>query len=279
MCDLLRKNTELQSKVEIMKKKLGEVDEGDSNQETSNFGSSIDQQSIVYLRRRVDTLEARRTLLQKEVDRLNQSLKETRIDSETDAKRAKHVADNLKLENEALKARLEELEQKKRMFRKNKNGGEEKFIEVESSIKDQFTKIHRLESSCEIKDRQIATMKKEIASLRAREIAFGARNKKYSQLDSDLLKGPRLLPQYNPSDDEASLGNDGSVGGEGSDYVLELQRALHSAQQALVKKDQELVIERAKSASTAAGLLARITELSGSNYDKKGSSKSLRMKM
>jgi hypothetical protein len=61
--------------------------------------------------------------------------------------------------------------------------------------------------------------------------------------------------------------------GPDSDVVASLRKQLHEAQQQLVKKDQELVIERAKAASTAAGLLARITELTGQRADGKSAAK------
>ncbi len=87
------------------------------------------------------------------------------------------------------------------------------------------------------------------------------RGKTKNAFDTDLI---RKTAMHEAFDDDHS----GLTEPTDASFVHELKVQLRQAQQQLVKKDQELVIERAKAASTTAGLLARITDLS----DKKPSS-------
>ena len=225
---------------------------------------SIDSIGIYALRKRCETLEARMRLQKKELAKLHQEMDDTKRNAHDDLRRTEIELEHLNAENEALKTRLREFEDKKRrsiLGKKKEDKGGEMYAGIEEKIKSHTDKLMAMESSIEIKNRQIDTLKKEVTNLRLREISEGRKLKgsHFTEKDSEVLRsGP------------ARSSGIGMVEGVDSEYIQDLQRQLQEAQQQLVKKDQELVIERAKAASTAAGLLARITELTGKKADERG---------
>ena len=226
---------------------------------------SIDSIGMYALRKRCETLEARMRLQKKEATKLHQEIEDTKRNAHDDLRRTEIELEHLNAENEALKTRLREFEDKKKRMsilgKKKEDKGGEMYAGIEEKIKSHTDKLMAMESSIEIKNRQIDTLKKEVTNLRLREISEGRKldGSHFTEKDSEVLRsGP------------ARSNGIGMVEGVNSEYIQDLQRQLQEAQQQLVKKDQELVIERAKAASTAAGLLARITELTGKKADEKG---------
>jgi hypothetical protein len=241
----------------------GEIVEGDDPNEEKL--PSIESIGMYALRKRCETLEARMRLQKKEVVKLQKEMDDTKRNANDDLRRAEIELEHLNADNEALKTRLREFEDKKKQRlsirnKKKEDKGGELYADIEEKIKSHSDKLMAMESSIEIKNRQIDTLKKEVANLRLREISEGKINgSKFTAKDSEILRsGP------------ARRSGIGMSEGADSEYIKDLQRQLQEAQQQLVKKDQELVIERAKAASTAAGLLARITELTGKKADEKG---------
>jgi len=262
--EVCRENEEMRTEITVLKKRLG-----DTGEKTS---ISLEEHSLVQLRREVETSEAKKKLLRKEVEKLKGEVKDLKKDSSEEAKRAQLDIDLLTNDNEAMKARIAELEKKSGgggLLRKKKNVDKsEKFNEIESRLKKTYGELSSLRTSVEIKDKQISTLKQEVSNLRMRDIADGSsKDSMYTEFDTELLRAaPRRINQGMGA---PSAGQNGE--GADNDYVRELQKQLQDVQQQLVKKDQELVIERAKAASTAAGLLARITELTGKRVDGKTS--------
>jgi len=222
---------------------------------------------VQVLRKRNQTLEARRTLTQKEIDRLQQEV----VNGKTRAKEMEreNAADleRVKAENAALRARISDLEagQKKGIMKKMRRNSVDQvsssqFSVIDARIKGCYEKIAVLEAERSVKDRQITTLKNEVASLRMKEIASGkVEQTNFTKGDAELLRSPT---GRNRMYDMSKKGTEKGGGEADNAYIADLMSQLTEAQQLLVKKDQELVIERAKSASTVAGLLARITELS-----------------
>jgi len=246
-------NEDLRAKIHILEQRVGE--EGISGEE-SGLDSS-DMHNVFVLRKRCETLEAKRTLYRREMERLHEEIKEMRKEASRDAKQAQTEIERLKLENQAIRSRMENHE-------KDKPASDDsvfnEYAAIEMRIQEYFEEIQQLEAGAEIKDRQISTLKRELKDLRAKEIAAGDIEKKpypYSDFDARLLRSASAKHTKLFDDDRSGITEDSDIS-----LVSDLQNQLHEAQQALVKKDQELVIERAKAASTAAGLLARITELS-----------------
>lgn len=266
---LSSENDELRIQVEVLRMRLGEA--GDNLSENSDEGKdSYEAISVAELRKHLEIAEARRNLFRKEVNHLRNELQEVRMGAEADERRAKLTADALRDENEVLKSRVAKLETKKEggglLKKKNKDDAN-----AASKVPDQIMELKiqqnylercRLEAAVEIKDKQISTLKREVANLRLKDISEGnVSDSIYTEYDVSLLRtatGSRS--SFRPSVLKPGEGDDTA-------YVTELQRQLQEAQHQLVKKDQELVIERAKAASTAAGLLARITELTGKKVD------------
>ena len=245
----------------------------------SPLGKDDDTLQVQVLRSRNQTLEARRILAQKEIDRLNEEIGVAKTRTKELEREHKASMERLRTENDALRSRIEELEtgkEKKGIMRKMRRNSVDQvksnnFNMIDSRIKGCYEKIAVLEAERSIKDRQIATLKNEVASLRMRDIANGKIEKtNFTKTDSDLLQSPTGRHRMH------TMNKDGDINGPDSTYVADLQSQLTEAQQLLVKKDQELVIERAKSASTVAGLLARITELSNKKGgESKGDGKQL----
>ena len=148
---------------------------------------------------------------------------------------------------------------------------------IQDEVETCVQKITCLEADRSLRDTQISSLKKEILSLRMREIANG-RNDAYSNDDAKLLRSTVIenkfvnhhhnnyynrLKQEEHKHEKGGKGTfAGAAGGDDRDvelYIQDLQQQLHHTKEQLAKKDQELVMERAQSASTAAGLLARIT--------------------
>lgn len=241
----------------------GEAVDGDDA--TEEKLPSIDSIGMYALRKRCETLEARMRLQKKELTKLHQEIDDTKRNANDDLRRAEIELEHLNAENEALKTRLREFEDKKKQRlsirgKKKEDKGGEIYAGIEEKINSHTDKLMAMESSIEIKNRQIDTLKKEVTNLRLREISEGKiKNSKFTAKDSEVLRsGP------------ARSSGIGMCEGVDNDYIKDLQRQLQESQQQLVKKDQELVIERAKAASTAAGLLARITELTGKKADERG---------
>ena len=265
-------NDELQTELEVLRMKLGEA--SDNLSENSDEGKdSFEAVSVAQLRKHLEIAEARKNLFRKEVNHLRNELQEVRMGAEVDERRAKLTADALRDENEVLRYRIAKLETKKEgggLLKKKKKDdanaaskGPEHMMELK--IQENYLERCRLEAAVEIKDKQISTLKREVANLRLKDISEGNVNDSmYTEFDVALL---RTAPNWSRSALRPSVLKPGE--GDDSAYVAELQRQLQEAQHQLVKKDQELVIERAKAASTAAGLLARITELTGKKVDGK----------
>ncbi len=240
---------ELKTRVHILESRLGEADRFAEDVSESST-SSNDKSDVTYLRKRVETLEAKRALFRGELRKLHGEVADTKKQSKEAVKKAESEVDRLFLENEAMKSRIKALETD--IMEGDQSSAQ--YAEIEHRIGEKFRTIKQLEAELEIRDRQIEAFKKDATNRRIEAIASnndGAKeDRKFSKLDADLLRGDIAEQQA------SSMG-----AGTNTAYVQELQRQLQSAQQQLVKKDQELVIERAKAASTAAGLLARITEL------------------
>lgn len=261
------KNKQLITRLTVLERRLEEG--GKHDEDISDNVSDVDMESVVYLRKRVETLEAKRFLNRTEMEKLKNEANHLLKDAEADAKKATNEIDRLGLENDATKVRIQTLEaamNKKQKKKDEANSGE--YDNVEKNIRDNYNYISKLESSLDIRDRQLATLKKELGQLKMKEIAHG-RTEGHSQFDTDLARNGTVRYQKSLDDDQSGLTETTDVS-----YTRELQMQLRSAQLELVKKDQELVIERAKAASTAAGLLARITELSGRGVDNYVSSSS-----
>jgi chromosome segregation ATPase len=250
MQQLLLDNEDLRTKIQILEARTQESKEVDDSSETSSdFYADIDL--VVSLRKRAETLEAKRVLYRKEMDRLQSELSESRKEANFAVQKANLELDRVSIENQTMKTRIETLESDL----PRSDSGVRVYATVEKRIREAYTEMAKLESAVEIKDRQLGTLKKEVTSLRMKEISHGNVNgKAFTDFDSELLRSAHVSHGVAGDGDHDSAAD--------SSYIAELQAQLQEAQQQLVKKDQELVIERAKAASTAAGLLARITELS-----------------
>jgi hypothetical protein len=244
-----------QLRLQVVKNQL---EEGETkNEDLSESASSVDMESVLFLRKRVETLEAKRFLHGSEMEKLGAELKLSRVEAAADSKKANHEVDRLYQENEASKTRIAFLEGN--LNKKNKKKDEtaaKDFEDIEHAIRYNYVEISKLEASLDIRDRQLGTMKKELGLLRMKEIGQGkTEGGPYSEFDTDLV---RKTAMHKAFDDDQS----GLTEPTDASFVQDLKVQLRLAQQQLVKKDQELVIERAKAASTTAGLLARITDLS-----------------
>lgn len=258
-------NEELRTKIEVLEQRLGENEASQGSDEDRL--PPIEMHSLNMLRHRAELAEAKKAIYRKDYEKLKVEHTELKQEVIEDSKRAKHEIERLKSENEVLRERVTQLESKSGglgLKRKKKEEKAERFAEIERRIQGNFDNLSRLENSLDIKDKQIATLKKEVTNLRLRDIAEGGAkgDSGYSSFDAELLRGGRGINKSFESD------GTGATEGTENSYVAMLQKQLQEAQQQLVKKDQELVIERAKAASTAAGLLARITELTGKKADK-----------
>lgn len=246
-------NEQLRTRVQVLEDSLAAT----NAEKTDGSGPSNSSEHVLTLRKRVNTLEGKLTLSRKEIKRLTTEIENARDQGESEAKEYKVQCDRLRMENDALKARIAEFEaakEKRGLLRRKKGAsGQDHFEDVENRIIDAYEKIAKLEAEREIKDRQISTLKNEVTTLRMKDIANGKiEGSNATQSDVELLRSP------------ASRTTDFAASADSDDaFVSDLKAQLQEAQQLLVKKDQELVIERAKSASTAAGLLARITEITG----------------
>ena len=254
-------NEELQTRIRTMEARLEEKQKGadkdndDDDDDDQASVSSTEMINITFLRKRVETLEAKRSLSREEVEKLKKEIQENSEESKIELKRASFEVDRLTLENEAMKTRIQALE----TDIMDEDPGLNHFAIIEKKIREQYEEIAKLEAASEIKDRQIATLKTEATKLRLKAIGQSAaeNHSGFSKSDAELIRNDALRVPKAGNDGEGAQMVDASV-------LHNLQRQLQSAQQQLVKKDQELVIERAKAASTAAGLLARITELTSS---------------
>jgi chromosome segregation ATPase len=266
-------NEELRTRIQVLQDTLEELKTTQSTQDGGgepSSGPSSASEHVLTLRKRVNTLEGKLTLARKEIKRLAQEIEDTKDQGQSEAKEYMVQCDRLQMENDALKARLAEFEsakEKRGLMRRKKNkDGQDHFEDVENRIIDAYEKIARLEAERGIKDRQISTLKNEVTTLRMKDIANGKlEGTSATEADTNLLRSPACRS----SDYGAAKDSDDAM-------VADLKAQLHEAQQILVKKDQELVIERAKAASTAAGLLARIMENNGNNSGSRHSHSSQR---
>lgn len=240
---------ELKTRVHVLESRLGETEQLPEDVSESST-SSADKMDVTYLRKRVETLEAKRTLYRGELRKLHGEVADAKKQNREEVKKAESEVDRLFLENEAMKNRIKVLEAE--IMEGDQSSAQ--YAEIEKKIDEKLHIIKKLEAELDIKDRQIEALKKDVINLRIKHVAFnkagGEGDSSFSKLDADLLR------------DDIREREASSVGSSAdAAYVQELQKQLQTAQQQLVKKDQELVIERAKAASTAAGLLARITEI------------------
>lgn len=217
---LKRMNEDLATKVQVLETKL--KDQAPEEPDEIDGFESIDNHDLTALRSRIDTLTAQRERQRQETERLQSELVSTRSAADQEVERLQTDLEQMRLERDALKA---------------KSKGD--FEEVEKRIREAFAQVAKLEADVDIREQQIGTLKKEVAKLRVKELAYGD----------------------NAGDAAIVRANEGATDGADASIVQELQRQIREVSAAVVKKDQELVIERAKSASTAAALLARITEL------------------
>ena len=266
-------NEQLTTRVQVLEDSLAANESNKAG--VSSAGPSNSSEHVLTLRKRVNTLEGKLTLARKELKRLAVELTEAKDQGESEAKEYMVQCDRLRAENDALKARMAEFEsakEKRGLLRRKKNkDGQDHFEDVENRIIDAYEKIAKLEAEREIKDRQISTLKNEVATLRMKDIANGNREgTSATEADTKLLRSP-----VNHSMEFAAMASSDSDDA----FVADLKAQLQEAQQLLVKKDQELVIERAKAASTAAGLLARITEITGHKADGKQGDGKMRLYM
>lgn len=253
-------NEQLRTRVQVLEDSLAAT----NAEKSDGSGPSNASEHVLTLRKRVNTLEGKLTLSRKEIKRLTSEIDAAKDQGVSEAKEYKVQCDRLKMENDALKARISEFESAKEkrglLRRKKATNGQDHFEDVENRIIDAYEKIAKLEAEREIKDRQISTLKNEVTTLRMKDIANGkTENTSATQSDTNLLRSPAARTDFAASADSDDA------------FVADLKAQLQEAQQLLVKKDQELVIERAKAASTAAGLLARITEITGAKVDGGGS--------
>ena len=249
-------NTELLAKVTVLERRLDET--GHKHEEVSVSLSDEDFESVLYLRKRVESLEAKRFLHRNEMDKLQGEVTQSHKDADSHAKRANNEIDRLRLQSDALKARILTLENglDKKKKRKDEDNAIE-FRRVEKTIRENYSYLSKLEASLDIRDRQLATLKRDLGQLKMKEISRG-KTEGHTEFDTDLVRNSSTVRcAKSPFDDDQS----GLTEPTDSSFVRQLQVELRIAQQELVKKDQELVIERAKAASTAAGLLGRITQL------------------
>ena len=237
-------NHELRAQIKILQKRLDDVSDGSQSSEDANIDPT-EKMQVDYLRKRVETLYVNGQLKCEEVRNLQKELDELKHHYESKEQRTEVEVERLILDNKALKTRVQQLEM-------DDTDGASSFTSIEESIQEAFSQISKLESDLAIKNRQITTLKKALTKFRMKQVENG-RNKNFTEVDRDIL----LLAGESSHSINADFGETGSM------YVKDLQRQLHAAQQLLVKKDQDLAIERAKATSTAAGLLARITDLSG----------------
>jgi hypothetical protein len=249
-----------QLRFQVLKNHLEEGDK--STEDLSESVSSVDMESVVYLRKRVETLEAKRFLYRNDMEKLGAELKLSRVEAAAESKKANHEVDRLYQENEAGKARISSLEGSlNKKYKKKDETAAKDFEDIEHAIRYNYVEISKLEASLDIRDRQLATMKKELGVLRMREIGEGkTEGGPYSEFDTDLVRKTAMSTKV--IDDNQS----GLTEPTDASFMQDLKLQLRQAQQQLVKRDQELVIERAKAASTTAGLLSRITELSDQKH-------------
>ena len=284
---------QLTTRIEVLEQELASSRKSSDDAENSNdFDRSTEQKpplhssdageesmTVQVLRRRNQALEARRVLSQREIERLSAALSAHHASTNELTLQHQNTIDELKMDNSTLRARLNEMENSS--TRQNQRGGGgilkkmtsrskslasasvvpqhpsgELYASIQKRLQQYVGKLALLEAEQSVKNRQISTLKQEVASLRMREIAVG-NNVAYSEDDSNLLKSQ--VGRGRMRRDGSTECSDEGGKSEDDSYICELQMQLQEANHLLVKKDQELVIERARSASTAAGLLARIT--------------------
>lgn len=201
--EMRMENTELQTQVQILEQKMGllspnsgkhahdakmEVEEGNADHGDDDQDEIVPQQ-----KRRIEKLEAKNALYRKEMEKLKAELAETRRDAQADAQRAEHNSTRLQNEVYALKAHVEHLEAKHKWGgvnkKKQKGHAAEQYAAIEKRIEDNYNQVIRLQNSVEIKDRQIATLKIEVANLRKKEIAEGhIKDTHFTESDAQILR-------------------------------------------------------------------------------------------
>jgi len=240
---------ELRTRINILEQRQNGGTADDSNS-TASIQDQSERSTISvsaaeqWLRRRVETLEAKRTLYRQQMLRKEQELTQAKEAVKTEARNAKTEIERLKMENQAMKSRIRALETD--ILDSEDDADANHYAVLEKKIRDSFEEIARLEAAGEIKDRQVASLKKDVTKLRLSQIAHaqGMDEKQFTEQDVQLLQ------------DDAMRAPAGS-----NSAMKTLQTQLEVARQEVVKKEQELVIERAKAASNTASLLARISEL------------------
>lgn len=258
---LKNENEELRTKIHVL-----ELEQKHQQTVNKNGRGGMNDVSgylnIYQLRKRVETLEAKRFLYRKEMLRLEEEMKQFQQEANMKAQKHEIEVSRLKLELDAAKVccsnLLEEQSEKEEGTRENH------YSVIEQRILENYDMIAKLEASSEIKDRQIDSLKNEVQRLRLQQIAKGKAGSKYSQIDADVLKSEKETSNKFNGENDSSENEDEECTNNANvsaSFVADLQKQLLLAHEQLVKKDQELVIERAKSACMAANLLDRIAEL------------------
>ena len=201
--EMRMENTELQTQVQILEQKMGLLSPNsgkhahDANMEVEDGNvdhCDDDEDDIVpQQKRRIEKLEAKNALYRKEMEKLKAELAETRRDAQADAQRAEHNLTRLQNEVYNLKAHVEHLEAKHKWGgvnkKKQKGHAAEQYAAIEKRIEDNYHQVIRLQNSVEIKDRQIATLKIEVANLRKKEIADGhIKDTHFTESDAQILR-------------------------------------------------------------------------------------------
>jgi DNA repair exonuclease SbcCD ATPase subunit len=297
---LEEQNEGLRVEIEKLKNEIRAKEE--SNDAPTTDGTAAEEKSdtkgkkaekdaaMEYLRQRVELLEAQKVVTRLDLERSEKEIRTIQKDYGINQHKLQREIRNLQQENELLRTKLGSKaaslpDAPGSPGGKLANGmppvnEESIYASLAKRIHENHVKTAVLEATCEIKDRKINSLKKEITNYRLKEIAQG-NLPNGAQFDTELLQkhnqsvdrafetgGSENHPESAENDDsEKSDTKQARMVGVDPQYVKELQRQLRDVQQAVVKKDQELVIERAKAASTAAGLLARITELTSRNHD------------
>jgi chromosome segregation ATPase len=230
-------NNDLRTKLRVLEKRVETTtipeDAEDVPDDLSDDFSTIDKHDEIKLRKRIEVLEAKRFLYRKEMDKLKEEIESTKKAKDAEIKRIQLDMDKMTLDNGSLRLKLDEI--------LSDSAEKSVFTQLEMRVNAGHKQVKQLEGALELKEKQIDTLKKEIATMRLKGLAVGETKGSLTKQDSELVRQQMQKA--------SSMSDDGDM-------------SLADAASASLLRDQELVIERAKSASTAAGLLARITELS-----------------
>jgi hypothetical protein len=271
--------TKTRGQGEGIREKRELLDEAAVASMTTSLNNSLSAGNTFVLQKQVETLEAKRTFLMNALHHFQNQLDVAKETAATAECRYKTEVRGLTLERDAMKLRIRILESSF-LDDDEKDGKDGKkdirasqFDKIEREIREKCKEVANLQATNEIKDKQIALLKKELTEIRIKTIASGdaeAQEGKtsFSDFDVELLGSAEKQKHENKTmmfiEDGASNLDDFP------DYVKQLQQQLQLAHQQLAKKERDLIIERAKSASTAASLMGRITELTNDDASEGG---------